>query len=183
MAPSSSRISSMPVKGTARAGLLILLTAGPFLVFLFLYIFGKNNFELDRYPLKLSDILKLKKNELQIKDAFLLMDTSEFSGNSAELNRQLKRISAFWEDAGSSPQILQLDSKTSEIAVRSTINWFEKDSVMKTITAKGAGMKALPQPPRSFLFDKNKTLRGVYSLINSKSVDTLMLEYRILLAN
>ena len=163
--------------------MLILLTAGPFLVFLFLYVFGKNNFELDRYPLKLSDVLKLKENELQIKDAFLLMDTSEFSGNSAELNRQLKRISAFWEDAGSSPQVLQLDSKTSEIAVRSTINWFEKDSVMKTITAKGAGMKALPQPPRSFLFDKNKTLRGVYSLINSKSVDTLMLEYRILLAN
>jgi hypothetical protein len=173
----------MPIIGKARAGLLLLLTAGPFLVFLFLYVFGKNNFELDRYPLKLSDILKLKENELQIKNAFLLMDTSGFSGNSEELNRQLKRISAFWEDAGSSPQILQLDSKTSEIAVRSTINWFEKDSVLSTVTAKGAGMKALPRPPRSFLFDKNKTLRGVYSLINSKSVDTLMLEYRILLSN
>ena len=111
------------------------------------------------------------------------MDTSDFSGNSEELNRQLKRISAFWEDAGSSPQVLQLDSKTSEIAVLSTINWFEKDSVLSTITAKGTGMKALPQPPRSFLFDKNKTLRGVYSLTNSKFVDTLMLEYRILLSN
>ena len=173
----------MPIIGKARAGLLIFLTAGPFLVFLFLYVFGKNNFELDQYPLQISDFLKQKEGVPQLKGAFLLMDTSDSFGNSAELNRQLKRISAFWEDAGSSPQILQIDSKTSAIVVNSTINWFEKDSVLKTNTAKGAGMKALPQPPRSFLFDKNKTLRGVYSLINSKSVDTLMLEYRILLSN
>jgi len=33
----------------ARTGLLLFLTAGPLLVFLFLYFFGKNEFELDRY--------------------------------------------------------------------------------------------------------------------------------------
>jgi hypothetical protein len=167
----------MAVKGKARAGLLLILTAGPFLVFLFLHLFGKNHFELDRYPAMLGDFLMEDRN---VSESLILMDTALHGNQPQILKGQFKRLDAFWEDFGKKPEILLLDGNNSNLVKTTGRNWFFRNDAVELSSVKGKLKKNLPQPPRAFLFDASKTLRGVYGLCSNKSVDTLMLEYRIL---
>ena len=169
----------MAFKGKARAGLLLLLTAGPFLVFLFLHLFGKNHFELDRYPASARDFLVV---ESKISEPFFLMDTSLYGNKPAALKSQFRRLDAFWEDLGKKPEIVMFDAESSQLKVDGK-DWFSRNDAVEIRSVKGKGKKSLPNPPRAFLFDEAKTLRGVYGLSNNKSVDTLMLEYRILISD
>jgi hypothetical protein len=166
----------MAFKGKARAGLLLLLTAGPFLVFLFLYLFGKNHFELDRYPATLKDFLPVDRT---VSGTFLLMDTASYDNPPGALKSQMKRLDAFWEDIGRKPETMLLNGTSADPSAGSQ-SWYSGIEPVQLTTVKGNSKKILPKPPRAFLFDEEKTLRGVYGLCNNKSVDTLMLEYRIL---
>jgi hypothetical protein len=177
----------------ARTGLLLILTAGPFLVFLFLYLFGKNQFELDTYP------FSFKKAQFQSEaNCYLLTDFGypiDFR-KEKQFENQLKRLQPFFEEFSEKPFFVGFESKISIEAVKSNAKtlgisqWIlpnpgllemaEKDSVLSINTAKGPSEKRLPEPPRSFLFDKKGNLRGVYGLCNGLSVDTLMLEFKIL---
>ena len=170
----------MSTQRKARAGLLLFLTAGPFLVFLFLYIFGKNHFELDRYPASSADFLKSSNSK---PGNLLLMDTVNRSCSPAAMKSQLSRLGTFWEDLGASPEIVLLDPEKSELIKPESRSWFLSPKTETIELAKGKSEKILPEPPRAFLFDRDKNLRGVYGLCNNKSVDTLMLEYRILNSN
>ena len=167
----------MAFKGKARAGLLLFLTAGPFLVFLFLYLFGKNHFELDRYPAKSDDFLT---EDFATGQNLLILDTNLYSCKKSALKSQLGRLAAFWEDAGSQPEMLLLEGANTGFLNQLGRSWFQNQMSVSLTSAKGQLEKKLPDPPRAFLFDKEKTLRGVYGLCSNKSVDTLMLEYRIL---
>lgn len=164
----------------ARAGLLLILTAGPFLVFLFLHLFGKNHFELDRYPVKSDDLLM---EEAAAGQNLLVMDTNLYSCKKSALKSQFGRLDAFWEDAGNQPEMLILNGENTGILNHLGRRWFLDDMDVSLKSVKGQQRKKLPPPPRAFLFDEAKTLRGVYGLCNNKSVDTLMLEYRILIAD
>lgn len=166
-------------KGT-RAGLLLILTAGPFLVFLFLHLFGKNHFELDRYPLSLDAILKSQVNPGP--EGLLLMDTSGAGCRPGQLRAQLRRFSVFSEDFGKNPGILYLNSVAGTVLNATGREWLLEEKQVMVKSARGKGKKRLPDPPRALLFDSSKTLRGVYGLCNEKSVDSLMLEYRILVS-
>jgi hypothetical protein len=164
----------------ARAGLLLLLMAGPFLVFLFLHLFGKNHFELDRYPAASGDFLAV---ERKISAPFFLMDTALYGNKPAALKSQFRRLDAFWEDLGKKPEILMLDVESSQLLKAEAKDWFFRNEAVEVQSVKGLSKKTLPNPPRAFLFDEAKTLRGIYGLCSNKSVDTLMLEYRILISD
>ena len=164
----------------ARAGLLLFLTAGPFLVFLFLHLFGKNHFELDRYPLGYGDLFK---EEAAAAEELLVLDTSVNQSSAAAVASQLRRLDAFWEDAGDQPDLIWLDGQNSSMLNQLGRSWFLDELSVSLTSVKGKTTKKLPAPPRAFLFDKEKTLRGVYGLWSNKSVDTLMLEYRILISD
>jgi hypothetical protein len=166
-------------KGT-RAGLLLVLTAGPFLVFLFLYLFGKNHFELDRYPLQLNEIFIGEKKVGP--EGLLLMDTVSGSCLSADRTAQNRRLAVFWEDFGRQPEILRLNPADNKNINAKGLDWFTEKTSQRVKSARGELLKILPPPPRALLFDDAKTLRGVYGLCNDKSVDSLMLEYRILVS-
>lgn len=167
----------MAFKGKARAGLLLLLTAGPFLVFLFLHLFGKNHFELDRYPASSGDFMLAEK---KLSAPFFLMDTALYGNKPAALKSQFRRLDAFWEDFGKKPEMEMLNGNNPAILSLTGRNWLIRNDAIAIHSVKGKAKKILPPPPRAFLFDEGKTLRGVYGLCNNKSVDTLMLEYRIL---
>lgn len=170
----------MAFQKKARAGLLLFLTAGPFLVFLFLYLFGKNHFELDRYKANSRDFFN---GSFQGSACLLLLDTGTYGGNAAAMRSQLARISTFWEDLGEHPQEIIIDAQNSRLIRESAKPWFNTDRIESVQGARENSRKRLPAPPRAFLFDENKTLRGIYGLTDNKSVDTLMLEYRILIDN
>jgi len=176
----------------ARTGLLLFITAGPFLVFLFLYIFGENHFELDIYPLKQADFCsntsKGKEEMLVVDQTF---DPAQYS--LKDYNNEMERLRIFWKKIASSPRIIFLvrpsqkslnaTSGADGLVLPSALFWLTADTVLPVQSAKGPGLKRLPKPPRAFLFDKNQNLRGVYGLCNGLSVDTLMLEYKILTNN
>ncbi|HOY95418.1 MAG TPA: hypothetical protein PK509_06760 [Catalimonadaceae bacterium] len=173
----------------ARTGLLLFITAGPFLVFLFLYVFGENHFELDTYPLKQDDFCFYKK---EVKEALLVVDQSYDPSKHSlkDYDNEMERLNVFWKKINSSPEIVplirpsSLDSNSTAcpdgLVSPSALIWLTVDTILPIQSAKGPGMKRLPKPPRAFLFDKNQNLRGVYGLCNGLSVDTLMLEYKIL---
>lgn len=151
-----------------RTGLLLLLTAGPFLVFLFLFIFGKNRFTLDLYPISIPQT-NLGKIRLVIPDEAL----ANRSGQD-----QWSRAQMFFEKINSTPEVEFLKSDSSSSFWRF---WLEKDTVLEIETAKGPSEKGLPNKPRLFLVDKQNRIRGVYTISNPLSMDTLMLEYSILI--
>lgn len=169
----------MPNQKLARSGLLLILTAGPLLVFLFLYLFGKNRFEIDSYSIPLSALV----NEPVAKSAsgILLIPSKESIGPelARDYQNELKRISRFLESVEQKPSILEWNTgslKPSPLADR----LLSADTILEVTMAKGNGKKRLPASPRAFLFDASQNLRGVYGLCNSLSVDTLILEYKIL---
>ncbi len=176
----------------ARTGLLLFITAGPFLVFLFLYVFGENHFELDTYPVKQSDFCFYKK---EAKDALLFVDQSYDPARYSrkDYENEMERLNVFWKKIESSPEVVSLvrpsatDSNSTScpdgLVSPSSLFLLSVDTVLPIQSAKGSGLKRLPKPPRAFLFDKNQNLRGVYGLCNGLSVDTLMLEYKILTNN
>jgi hypothetical protein len=173
----------------ARTGLLLLITAGPCLVFVFLYLFGENHFELDTYPVKRNDFCFYKK---EVKEALLVVDQTFDPAQYSlkDYDNEMKRLNVFWKKIGSSPEIVSLirpsalDSNSiacpDGLVSPSALLWLTIDTILPVKSAKGHGLKRLPKPPRAFLFDKNQNLRGVYGLCNGLSVDTLMLEYKIL---
>lgn len=167
----------MPSPKGTRAGLLLLLTAGPFLVFLFLHLFGKNHFELDRYPLQLNEITGSQKSVKE--NGLLILDTSGAPCKPGEWKAQLNRFQLFTEDFGHQPECWFPETT---VLNTTAINWLRERKTSEVKSARGTGKKVLPEPPRALLFDGEKTLRGVYGLCNSKSIDSLMLEYQILLA-
>ena len=163
----------------ARSGLLLILTAGPILVFLFLYIFGKNRFEIDSYSIPLSTLViqPVPKSASPI----LLIPGEEMLGNglTRDYQNQQKRISVFVDGVKMKPSILQWN-QGNLVPTQVGERLLKADTVLETIMAKGKGQKRLPPPPRAFLFDSTQNLRGVYSVCNRLSVDTLILEYKIL---
>ena len=165
-------------KGT-RIGLLLILTAGPFLVFLFLYLFGKNHFETDRYDVSLRDILP--GGLVKAEKGFLLADTGNPACGKNSLKAQIRRFELFTEDFGQRPAIQLIYAAGHPGLSSMGREWFLSAKYAKVKTARSSGGKHLPPPPRALLFDSAKTLRGVYGLCDEKSVDSLMLEYRILL--
>ena len=177
----------MPVSAKARTGLLLFLTAGPFLVFLFLYLFGKNRYEIDRYGPSAGDLLQtvrpLPETPLLIYDE----STPGMCSREALLN-QRSRIEDRWKHLGRGPEEFFIPSSppVTPDAVRQlgrkpgSLAWWTGDTIVGVETAKGPARKRLPEPPRAFLFDKKHNLRGVYGLCNRSSVDTLLLEYSIL---
>jgi hypothetical protein len=168
----------MPSPKGTRAGLLLILTAGPFLVFLFLHLFGKNHFELDRYQARLGELVN--KQRPVSEKGLLLLDTADTPCRPEEWKAQLRRFELFTEDFGDKPE-WWFPSKAD---LNSTaMDWLRERKTADVKSARGSGKKVLPDPPRALLFDSEKTLRGVYGLCNDRSVDSLMLEYRILLSN
>jgi len=111
------------------------------------------------------------------------MDTALHGNKPAALESQFRRLDAFWEDLGKKPEVLMLDGSNSANLTLPGRNWMVRNDAVAIRSVKGKAKKVLPSPPRAFLFDDAKTLRGVYGLCNNKSVDTLMLEYRILIAD
>ncbi|HRH34355.1 MAG TPA: hypothetical protein PKY12_04820 [Catalimonadaceae bacterium] len=162
----------MTTRKLTRTGLLLLLTAGPFLVFLFLYVFGKNQYVVDTYPIQ----LKIAKSQSD-KEIKILLPASD----NLELaqKKQIDRISSFISDSGIEPgRFYYTDSMAkadSQLAL-----WVNCDTILPIQTAKGPSLKELPGKPRIFLMDEQNQIRGVYNLSSSLSVDTLMLELTIL---
>jgi len=179
----------MAIPKGARTGLLLFLTAGPFLVFLFLQIFGKNKYEVDTYPTTLSRFCYWKQ---PLTKPLLLLDEdpASYGFSKNQYLKQLDRLHNFWEKTGSSPTEATLvhpsdqpagkEFKEGEVLLQG-LPWLSVDTVLKIQTAKGPVRKRLPKPPRAFLFDQNQNLRGVYGLCNHLSVDTILLEYTILI--
>lgn len=166
-------------KGT-RIGLLLILTAGPFLVFLFLHLFGKNHFELDRYETNLKELMP---GIIPAGDnGFLLADTGNSYCENQAFKAQINRFVLFTEDFGKKPSIQFFSSSGNSGLSLKGKDWFLSDKVVPVKSARGSGVKQLPSPPRAFLFDSSENLRGVYGLCNEKSVDSLMLEYQILIS-
>ena len=165
----------------ARAGLLLFLTAGPFLVFLFLHLFGKNHFEIDRYPVKMNDLFVSPTDKI-LKEV-IFIDTNRTYCNKSSLNAQLERIRRFGEDIQPAPDCRFLNSEDAGILTPDGADWFRNEKLVNLESARSKGKKKLPPPPRAMLFDQGKNLRGVYGLCEDKSVDTLMLEYRILISD
>ena len=176
----------MALPKRARTGLLLFLTVGPFLVFLFLQIFGKNTYEIDKYPLTLSNFCTWSQ---PVNNPLLLMDedpeTYGFSRN--QYDKQIDRLHNFWKKTGSAPTEAKIihssegsaSNADGRILIRSEA-WLSADTVLEIKTAKGKVKKRLPNPPRAFLFDQKQNLRGVYGLCNHLSIDTVLLEFTIL---
>jgi len=178
----------MQVSKKARSGLLLFLTIGPFLVFVFLYVFGKNKYEVDTYPLSIS---KFSTEGRMMKSPLVLLSNPELPGEKKDFQNEAKRLDLFFKNFKLKPDFFSLDSQSalpvSSLKINATFPskllpafWFESDTVLEIKTAKGSSAKRLPKPPRAFLFDTLQNLRGVYGLCNSESMDTLMLEYKIL---
>ncbi len=171
--------------------MLLLITAGPFLVFVFLYLFGKNQFEIDTYPFAAT----FMKNE-KAEGPFFLADNGFLLSESEkkEYLNQVKRLEPFFNEKEVKPVWFTFSNASKDTSSENdfwpgkkqvTVNeafleLAEKDTTLEIETAKGPGKKRLPPPPRAFLFDKKYNLRGVYGLCNSLSIDTLMLEFKIL---
>jgi len=164
------------------------ITLGPFLVFVFLYVFGKNKFELDDYNLKLTG---LPKNVSTPATPFILFSNLETTSQRRDFLNEVNRLDVFFKKSDLQPRFFQLSSTglipDSKIKIEGTLPleiiqdfWLHSDTVLTIQTAKGKTSKRLPKPPRAFLFDTLNNLRGVYELCNSQSMDTLMLEYKIL---
>ena len=177
----------MPIPKTARTGLLMFITLGPFLVFVFLYVFGKNNYELDSYGLTISSFPKETKKSGAPTIVFCEIETTS---NRRDFLNEVNRLKVFFDKSELQPRMLQLSTTrilpASKLKIEaipsSTISdlWLNADTILPIQTAKGKSSKRLPKPPRAFLFDTLNNLRGVYGLCNSQSMDTLMLEYKIL---
>lgn len=166
----------MSTPNKARTGLLLFLAAGPILVFFFLYTFGKNQYSLDSYPLHLADLVpgvSAKPSPL------LVLDTA--NADQRTFRNEQKRIESYWDKIQSQPELLIVNSREASLNPEAA-SWFSSDTVVEITTVKGKSLKRLPRPPRGFLFDEGQNLRGVYGLELSKSVDTLLLEYQILIA-
>ena len=177
----------MPVSARARTGLMLFLTAGPLLVFVFLYLFGNNQYEIDRYSPGATDLVLT--GEPLPGEPVLVYDESIPGACTREafLN-QRTRISDRWKYLGRKPAEFfipispSVNPPSGQRLARKpeSLSWWTGDTVVAIETAKGPALKRLPDPPRAFLFDKKHNLRGVYGLCNRSSVDTLLLEYSIL---
>lgn len=165
----------MDSRKLTRTGLLLLLTAGPFLVFLFLFVFGENRYVLDTYPIDFG------KSKFGADDKIKLITPEPDLLKSAE-QMQLDRITTFVSNSGIDPTFFYYSSSTIA-KFQALAFWLKCDTTIPIQTAKGPSKKSLPEYPRLFLLDKQKRVRGVYSLSNSLSVDTLMLELTILSKN
>lgn len=183
----------MPLNKKTRTGLLLLLVAGPFLVFLFLHLFGKNQFEIDLYPYQAGYLKKLN-----ARGAVLVADDGRqlTDAKAKEYFRQWKRLDLFFAEKKLKPVMVSFSAGAEDSSDGLWADFREgkktmepdagfldlalKDTVLEIKTAKGPSLKRLPPPPRAFLFDQNLNLRGVYGLSNSLYTDTLMLEYKIL---
>ena len=183
----------MPFTKKTRTGFLLLLVGGPFLVFLFLYLFGKNRFETDSYPYKAGFLKNLNaQSPVLIGDDGSRLNERE----KKEYLNQWKRLDPFFAEKKIKPltgwfctENLQVEGPSSSGFRKDKIRvnpdsvfliLARKDTTLDIITAKGPARKRLPAPPRAFLFDENLNLRGVYGLFNSRDTDTLMLEFKIL---
>jgi len=173
----------------AKTGVLLFITMGPFLVFVFLYLFGNNKFELDSYPLSVSGFPKAIKNS---SSPLILFSSTENPKQDRDFQNELTRLAVFFNKLDVKPRIFLLEAERnppiSKLTLEGSVSqniipqfWFSADTVLSIKTAKGPVEKRLPNPPRAFLFDTLNNLRGVYGLCNSQSMDTLMLEYKILL--
>ena len=171
----------MPVSKLTRTGLLLFLTMGPLLVFLFLYVFGENQFELDRYPVEarwmpangpMTALLVSQSGEKT------LVNPNEW--NRVEVFFQKMALKpGFYTGQNAAPPPGKVAWKPVLLSADMQV-LTEKDTLLEVHTTEGIRKKRLPAPPRAFLFDAQHILRGVYGLNNSLSVDTLMLEYKIL---
>lgn len=159
----------MALSKATRTGLLLLITGGPFLVFLFLFIFGKNQYELDTYPFNFQ-----QQGEGEI--TILLPPENKIGRGESD---QWKRVERFFSKINSRPRIQNIsgDSIHHDPAF---FFWSEVDTIVPIKTARGPNKKRLPGKPRLFLVDKQNRVRGVYSLSSPLSVDTLMIEYSVL---
>lgn len=169
----------MPSPSKARTGLLLFLAAGPILVFFFLYTFGKNKYTIDTYPLQLSELITGYK---RVSAPLLVLDTSMASRT---LKNERNRMEAYWDKINSRPEQLEIDSRIADqkpAFLGQASSWVFSDTTVEIETVKGNFLKRLPPSPRAFLFDADQILRGVYGLEQRKSVDTLLLEYQILIA-
>jgi hypothetical protein len=164
----------------ARTGLLLILTTGPILVILFLYLFGKNNYSIDQYNLQLKDFAVISDSRPGL---ILLFDTTALGSesNRLEFMRQKDRLDAYWRKMKSSPKAYfpANQGNNPPVFLPAARAWRIQDTVVEIQTAQSSDLKRLPQPPRAFLFDEKKNLRGVYGLCNALSMDTLMLEFSI----
>jgi hypothetical protein len=177
----------MPLPKTARTGILLFITLGPFLVFVFLYVFGKNKYELDSYGLKVSSF---PKEEVKSGAPIILFSQIETTSDRRDFLNEVNRLDVFFKKSEFQPRILQLSDSglvpKTKLPIGLVQNnlipdfWLNSDTVLSINTAKGKSTKRLPKPPRAFLFDTLHNLRGVYGLCNSQSMDTLMLEFKIL---
>ena len=177
----------MPIPKAARTGLLMFITLGPFLVFVFLYVFGKNKYELDTYGLTISNFPKEKKISGFPTIVFSEIETTS---DRRDFLNEVNRLDVFFRKSELKPGILQLSSSGTVPKTKIKIEaissglipdfWLNADTILPINTAKGKSSKRLPKPPRAFLFDTLNNLRGVYGLCNSESMDTLVLEYKIL---
>lgn len=169
----------MPSPSRARTGLLLFLAAGPILVFFFLYTFGKNKYTIDTYSLKLPELVA---GYEKVSEPLLVLDTSQASQT---LKNERNRMEAYWDKISSRPRHLELDSRSATQKpgfLGQAGSWVFSDTTVEIETVKGKSLKRLPPSPRAFLFDADQILRGVYGLEQRKSVDTLLLEYQILIA-
>lgn len=176
-----------------RTVLLLFLTAGPFLVFLFLYLFGKNRYYLDYYPVTFPiELSEKQKSPSLIIPKVASLTQIEF--------RQLDRVKRYFIQneekinvmGYSTNWVIPVDSIGSAFPIDSTNRMsmphdlrslIYSDSIFPIISAKGPSRKKLPELPRMVLLDEQFKVRGVYSLASPLSVDTLMLEFKILLSN
>jgi len=171
-----------------RSALLLFITVGPFLVFVFLYVFGKNKYELDTYPLTISNF---PMEGQMVKSPIVLLSNPELPKDKKDFQNEAVRLELFFKNFQRKPYFVSVDSQpvlpASKLSINNTFPskllpafWFISDTVLEIKTAKGLNTKRLPKPPRAFLFDTLQNLRGVYGLCSSESMDTLMLEYKIL---
>lgn len=168
----------MPLSKPTRTGLLLLLVAGPLLVFLFLYLFGENHFEISRYPIQLSDMAQ---NSTSVSPKGLILipaDSAIDPSLRREYANELRRLRTFLSTIEHKPDVLNWGERILLNSVGSRLQY--ADTVFETTTILEKSIKRLPPAPRAFLFDSTQNLRGVYNLTSPLSVDTLILEYKIL---
>lgn len=168
----------MSLSKPTRTGLLLLLVAGPLLVFFFLYLFGENHFEISRYPLRLQDIAQ--GNVGRISNGLLVLPADASIGPvlGKEYKNQIRRFDTFLSGLKGRPEIKNWGDAIfpNQIGLRLQFT----DTILKISTYHEKGLKRLPASPRAFLFDSTSQLRGVYNITDPLSVDTLILEYKIL---
>lgn len=178
----------MQSRFSAKTGLLFLLTIVPVLVLFFLYLFGKNQYNLDLYPASGAFLSDKKPAEFGV---ILLPSSSDLSDfQKRAYTAQMSRLSRFIGSLPLGPQVFAYGSDSLALrpffpAIKSVSlptdfsSVYLSDTVLPITTAKGEAKKRLPKLPRAYFFDNNLALRGVYCMTESPYIDTLILEYKI----